>query len=386
MIRLAAVVALALLNTAPAMAHDAPALPALFEPPRCITVVDKGETAGLHVGYAVSRDDSVLEQGDLELSDALTHQFIAFRGRVSLQSEGVTYADFALPGDDIVLLPLWIAADDLQRASQAAAVGGVAVEPGATTGAVALEDDADFDGRWLRITADADRVPITLEQAALGLDWDLTDVPPGVYTINGYIFSPPFNGWSPRPGVVKVVDGDDDPPALTLSPVKEFLYTYAGRRITGCVDAPQGSTLSASVRFDELPQDGFEIFAEDVPLDADGFELCYFPDSPFASGNARIRLELTTPGGDSMIVISEDTITVLPGEGECEESEAFCCAKGAVAADVAADAGAVVGVDGGASGQDDRDASGCGCHLVPRSSPATAGLPWAALLLLRRRR
>ena len=63
-----------------------------------------------------------------------------------------------------------------------------------------LENDARLSGLWWPITGAGARVPITMAQAQKGVTWDITAIPAGLYTVAGYVFSPPYNGWSIRPG------------------------------------------------------------------------------------------------------------------------------------------------------------------------------------------
>ena len=372
----------ALAASSGALAHQGPALPPVFSQAACIVVVDKAETTELHVSYDVDYDDDILSEGDLILSDSPSHQFFAFTGGLSRQIEGFQFFDFTDFGD-AVLTPVWITLDDLKRAVDAVPVGAATTSVDSIPDSEVLGANPDFDGRWQRITADADRVPITQEQARAGFDWDLTDVEAGVYTINGYVFSPPFNAWEPRPGVVKVVDGSDSPPAVTLAPLSGFLYTYSGRRIRGCVDAPEGSTLTASFRITEQPEEGWRVFAQDVAVDGENYELCYSPPSRDVSGNARIRIEVTSPEGATITITSAGTFTVLPGEGECLETDEVCCEGSAAAA--VADAGGVSADDADPGGPDETETraegaagdadGGCSCRLARPGSPTS----WLAL-------
>ena len=101
---------------------------------------------------------------------------------------------------------------------------------------------------WTRITADDARVPISDAQAALGVDWDLTTVPPGVYTIWGYTWDPLVNLWAPRPGFVKLIasasEADAVGPAIALVENDEEVTIGEPHAVVGCADVPAGSTVT----------------------------------------------------------------------------------------------------------------------------------------------
>ena len=172
-----------------ALAHFGPAEAPDFGAPECIIVVDTRESSELMLSYALGYDDVEPEFEKIPLPDTKTHSFFAFRGAVVPDLPRYTYTPFG--GEAAGLLPLWIDADDLERAD-AANTPSIAPDFHATDiGEDTLLARADLAGHWLDVSST--RVPITIEQASKGLTWKLNGVAPGVYQIAGYIFSPPFN-------------------------------------------------------------------------------------------------------------------------------------------------------------------------------------------------
>jgi hypothetical protein len=384
-----------------ARAHESPAMPPQFVPADCITVVDLAEQSALDIAYDVAADDTVLEQGDIAVEDAKTHQFFAFRGMVFPQGFNHELRSFDAAMPEPVLLPIWITRDDVKRAATANELAPAAIfsEADVPDDAV-LDNNAQLAGRWLRITADDARAPITVERAQQGARWELSSVEPGLYTIVAYIFSPPYNGWAPREGLVKVVDGESDLPAAVIEPLHELLFSYQGKRVRACVHAPEGTMLSALVAVQERPEHGWLPW---LPLRAapDGpLELCFNHPRPELTGTVRLRFDLQSPAGTTTTVYSPDTITALAGDGQCIATEAICCdgtegAEPPACPDAAgtsceprADAGGIrdasdapdAGTEAAAPPRrDERDGSGGCAVLAPRRTPAS---PRAVLVLL----
>jgi hypothetical protein len=214
----AAIVLAAVGGSARVYAHPAAAEPPAFVDPPCLTVVDKREQEHLDIEYAVLMDDTLIESGDIPVSDAKTHQFFALSGTMWTVGVDDIFVPFAeLDGRGIVF-PLWITHDDVRRSAAAVHMAtGVTAEQTDLPPARVLETRPDLTGSWLRITADDARRPITASQALAPVRWDLADVPAGVYTVAGYVFSPPYNAWAPRSGVVKIVDAEHSPAAARSS-------------------------------------------------------------------------------------------------------------------------------------------------------------------------
>jgi hypothetical protein len=387
-----------------AQAHPAAAESPTFLDAPCVTVVDKREAEYVDISYSVLMDDTAIEPGDIPVKDAKTHQFFALSG--TIYQIGID--DFYVPFTDIegkgLLFPLWITHSDVQRSAAAVEMAsGVTAEQTDLPPARVLETRPDLDGQWLRITADDARRPITANQALLPVRWQLADVPAGVYTVSGYVFSPPYNAWAARPGVVKVVDADNDPAAGALDPVNEVVFAYQGRRVHGCVDVPDDTKLDAYYFLEEKPDLGWQPWIADKPIQSGDLELCFHVDQPDVVGSIRLRWDLHPPGDGAVTTIrTKDTFTWLPGSGDCTESATHCCdfpGKDAGPKDAgAAGAGGAGGssADAGTPSQPAPAAdSGGGCAVAERGAVPRHGVLCSAVsllalaaarLLLRRRR
>ena len=200
-----------------AHAHPAPAeAPDFGMPAACISVVDKAQ-GSLDIAYTLAMDDTTFGPLDIPMPDAKTHQFFAFAGAMFSDATAYQLAPFDPAVTDPIELPLWINENDVMRAAVASAdVTGAMFSPADIPQDDMLAKNAALTGRFMRITADDARVPITLAQAKTAVHWDLSGVAPGAYTFAGYIFSPPYNGWAPRPGLVKVKDAQHDVPAAVI--------------------------------------------------------------------------------------------------------------------------------------------------------------------------
>lgn len=378
----------------------------------CIVVIDLASTTTLHVAYAVPEDDVEPDLEDIPLADTKTHQFFALRGELVPDGQGHLFFPVDAALDDGIAMPIWVTVDDVKRAAAARASAGTAlpfseadVPPDST-----LEGNTALAGEYLRITADDARVPITMEQAALGFDWDLTGVPPGLYTVAGYIFSPPANGWSPAPGVVKLRDADVDPPAATFEAAGGLLFSYQGRPLSGCVDAPDGSSLAIDFHVVEHPEEGWLPIVADAPVEGGRFEHCFAAPAG-VSGSARFRVTVTAPDGSVVRAYSSSTTTLIAGSGTCEASDTVCCdgvmpaahgpdagtdaggapfeptaVAGGAAAGAAAGGAAPAGAAGAAGGAA-ADDGGCSVSGAGVQRTRSGGWLLAVLLLsLRRRR
>lgn len=326
-----AIVGLALVMSATSVSQRAAAHPSAAESPTfldapCVVVADKREQAQLDIEYSVMFDDTTIEPGDIPVSDAKTHQFFALTG--SIYQVGID--DIYVPFTDTVgkgeVFPLWITHTDVQRSAAAVEMAsGVSPTQTDLPPARVLETRADFAGQWLRITQDDERRPITSTQALLPARWQLADVPAGVYTVAGYVFSPPYNAWAARKGVVKIMDGEHNPAAGALSSVNEVVFAYQGRRVQGCVDVPDGTKLDAYYYVEEKPDLGWVPWVEDKPVQTGEQELCFHLDRTDIVGSIRMRWDLRPPDGQVTTLRSKDTFTWLPGSGECTSSETHCC-------------------------------------------------------------
>lgn len=393
-----------------ALAHPSPAEPPTFADSPCVVVVDKREQAYLDINYSVLMDDTSVAPGDIPVADLKTHQFFAIAGTVYKNGTDdmvVAYTDTMGTG---ALLPLWVTHADVQRAAAASAMAsGVTQDQTDLPASSVLETRADLDGTWLRITADDARRPITRTQSLVPVRWRLDAVPAGAYTLAGYVFSPPYNAWATRPGVVKVLDAEHDPPAGELHPINDVVFSYQGRRIGACLDVPPGTRLDAFYYVEEQPGLGWLPWLQDEPVQTGEQSFCFHTDRTDIAGSVRLRWDLRAPRGEVVTSLrSKDTLTWLQGSGDCQRSGMQCCDFVQTVPPPAAGAGAAE-TQGGAGAQGDAgtlpaagamapagvvpahapaaSSGGGGCSVV-RGREARAGLWFAALalFLLQRRR
>lgn len=310
-----------------ALAHPSPAEPPEFFPSECIIVVDK-QQASWHLDYAVLADDTAPEVDHVSLADSKTHQFFALAGTLLPRANDHVFLPFDDETGILKVMPTWLTADDVMRTA-----AGVSPEDmtAFTADQVSAQDILESDARLASavrpLVAGTARVPITEAQAIAGVDWDLRDVPPGVYQIAAYIFSPPYNGWAVRPGLIKVVDGAADAaaPAITLDRVTARLFAGQGRRVRGCVDAPEGSMLELSTRVQSAVPGAFELHATQA-VSSGPFEVCLTNEG--RDDVLEVRLEVHTPAGLAAATQSSDMLSLFSNEAACVTSELLCCPEG----------------------------------------------------------
>lgn len=322
------------LPAAPAHAANGlrPRTPAVFDGVPCLQSVERGTP--LDIEYSVTFDDTELTPD--ELPDSRKHQFFAFSR---------TNWNFAFP--------VWINQSDFDRAE---ANGDITVEFGPDD---ILESSSPWPAdTWVRITPDDPRLPITLEQAAMGVTWDTTDVAPGTWLVAAYTWEPENNLWSPRFGAVRVEEpGDPESAGPTVFlPRQDGLLANRGEplAVAGCVQAPEGSTITASwgTIAGGIDEPEWIPFLEDEPVESGELELELVAPAE-AGATIKLRVEITDPQGRSYVAYTPTTIAVV---GEVMET----------------------GDDGGGGGS-------CGCtEARPRGPGALLGL--VVLLGLRRRR
>ena len=297
----------------------------------CLQTVDRGDAVSIE--YSVPYDDTELTPD--ELPDSRKHQFFAF---------AETRFDFAFP--------VWVNQADFDRAE---ANGDITGEFGPDD---ILESSSLWPAStWVRITPDDPRLPITAAQAAMGVTWDTTDVTPGTWMVAAYTWEPENNLWSPRFGAVRVEDPADPESAgpSVFLPREDGLIADRSEPlpITGCVEAPAGSTVTASwgTIAGGIDEPEWIPFVEDEPVESGELVLELLAPAE-AGATIKLRVEVTDPQGRSHVAYTPTTI-------------------------------AVVGEPPPAS--DDGGGGGCACtHDRPREPWALLGL--VALLGLRRRR
>ncbi|MCA9705726.1 MAG: hypothetical protein KDK70_07755, partial [Myxococcales bacterium] len=277
----------------PAVAEAAnglrPRTPAVFAPSACLQTVERGQV--VHVEYSVPYDDTDLTAD--ELPDSRRHQFFAFsRQRF----------DFAYP--------TWITTGDLDRAE---ANGDVTRPFGPDD---VLETSTTWPAEtWVRITPDDPRLPITMEQAAMGVDWDTSSASPGTWLVAAYTWEPENNIWSPRLEAIRVEDQaqpDATGPSVFLPRQDGLLADRAEPLIVaGCVQAPSGSTLTASWgTIEGVDEPQWVPFIEDEPVESGELSLEFM--APAETGaTVKLRVEVTDPAGRSQVAFTPTTIAVV---------------------------------------------------------------------------
>lgn len=355
-------------HAAPALAHPSSAEPPVFRDEPCITVVDKQVKSSFAIGYDIPTEDTAPEPDLVELPDTKSHQFMALAAHAYVRATLYEMRRFGAPPESAVEIPLWLSQSDVTRTKEAAVdnPNALAAIP---DGVPVLEDDPDL--KALFYTINEERVPITSIQGLRGVTWDLAMVPTGVYQILGFIFSPPYNDWAVRPGYVKVVDGEAgvDAPVLWLDNPAARLFAGQGKRVTGCVDAPAGSTLTISVRPAGDPSAPFELVLRDVAIEEGRFDGCLLNRGQNAS--LIMQVTLTTPDGTALSTYSEETIDMFQNVAGCTANERMCCDPSIASASPAAMGAA--GAAGAPSGVQSDGTGTAGLSALTKGSATQTG-------------
>lgn len=268
-----------------------PRVPPLFPRAECLTVVDRAEE--LFVEVSIPYEDN---GSDVELEGARSLEFFAACREPGLGEE----------------LPPWTTWDDVERARE---LGLVSENPNP-------EQVAETSSRWplhsCLIPVSGRRIPTTCEDLEGGVPWDPSDVPIGNYTLYGYLFAPPTNVWTRRPGIVRVVDGSSEPgPAVTLySPWRRGnVHRRPGIVIEGCAagDASTRVELSwASLQGDET----WTTFAQ---IDAPGsFDARFEPPEGTEYDALIVRAVAVDDRDREWVSYANAEIIVLPGCGPAD--------------------------------------------------------------------
>ena len=112
--------------------------------------------------------------------------------------------------------------------------------------------------------------------------------------------------------IVRAKRRNPNMPAAVLDSVHELLFSYQGRRVSACVDTPQGSRLRGYFRLEGAEEAEWVSWLEDQDVSTGMLELC-FPGTE-RSGSVRLRLDIEAPDGTTASFHSPDTITSLAGE------------------------------------------------------------------------
>lgn len=326
-----------------------PRTPATFADTPCMLSIDKGEQTSFLIEYGVPYDDTELTPD--ELPDSRQMQFFA----IAKQSW-----DYALP--------IWINQSDYDRA----------LDNGDITREFTDEDIFDHNtawaaDEWVRITPDDARLPITAEQAAMGVTWDLTEVPVGTWMVAVYTWEPENNLWSYRFGAIRIIEnGNEDAagPSAFLPFDAPNLAVGDAYPVSACMVAPEGSTYTASygvIQGVDEPQ--WVPFVEDAPvLDAE-LELDFEAPAEAAGLQVKIRLDVTDPDGRSYTAYSPAPMQIIPGSGGEGGTGGTGGSTGATAA-----------------GEDEDGGGGRGCAVTGQRRVQSAWLPLLAVFAIRRRR
>ena len=314
-----------------AMAHPLAAEPPVFTGSTCILTLDKATTEEHLFTYEVAFDDTELVSGvDVVLPDSKTHQFFAARGYVARNAGDVVMARADDPQAALVKLPHWMSTAELERVAAAVSADDqTGFTPTAVEAFDFLEGNAKIEPLLWEITDAQARVPITAKAAAAGVRWNIADVPLGVYQLVGYIFSPPYNGWAERSGMVRIVEEGQGPPALTIDRLAAQLFAGQGRRVRGCVSASAGSMLQAASRASDDVDGEFTPWGDAVAVQDGEFELCL----PNAGRDAvlEVRFELRDPAGFTVYHRPLEALTLFARAAPCVDSEMHCCPAGLAA-------------------------------------------------------
>jgi hypothetical protein len=300
-----------------------PRIPVVWSDAPCTTVVDRSSTPILHLEYTVPEEDVPEMRTSDEVDDSRTQQFFAF-GELDYIAFGS--AD---------KLPRWITQSDIDRAAAVDPVVAAQVTAGIAVDEV-LETTTRFAaGSWSRITGDDARVPISNAQAAMGVDWDISAVAPGTYTLWGYTWEPQLNLWQERPGFVKVIasaaEADAAGPGIALLNESASLVGGEAHQLQGCVDTPSGSTLTLEwglVASSAEPD--WNVLVEDEPVATGALAIdLVLPNAAAQDGTVvKLRATVTDPSGKRYTTYSPGSYAVTPGDDDGGGGCAFARPRG----------------------------------------------------------
>jgi hypothetical protein len=305
---------------APSLAHAGngthPRTPVLWEPaPACMTIVDRNDSPIVEFVYTIPYEDLVPADSVDEVETSRRHQFLAFCRGHSVQEP----------------LSMWLSQADLDVAADN---DPPLIDPATVPADKIFDTNPDWQGCFHRITADADRRLITFAAAAEPVVWDTTDLPVGPYVIDGYTWEPPFNIYSLRNGVVKVIDDPDPaatPPAAAVSNKQgeEIVWQTEMLRIYGCASAMDGSTLTGYWARTDNPVDEqpleWNAFAADTPVVGDEWELMFAPPLETAGELIALKVTITDPMDRTFDAHMDMLVSVLPGSPPSSESDSDSC-------------------------------------------------------------
>ncbi len=282
-----------------------PRTPVDWQPaPACMTVVDRTIDTKLVLTYTIPYEDTEVTAD--EVADSRRHQFLAFCRGHSRQEP----------------LPVWLSNADVAVAAAKSLLDPADVKPEDV-----FETNAEWQDCWFRITGDDERRPITFAEAMKPVVWDTALLPAGPYVIAGYTWEPVFNIWTERSGVVKVMDDPDpskNPPALALTNEEQIVFGNEVMTLVGCLDAMDGSTIAGYWSLTTGETLDWQMFASDVPVGGDSFELEFQPPPESVGEQIVIKVEVTDPMDRRFTAHLNDVATILEPVagtgGECEDT------------------------------------------------------------------
>ena len=385
------------LVTLPGLAHASntakPRVPPSFLGSTCVEVIDRAVDPVWRFDVGIPFEDTSL--GPDEPPDGRTFQFFALCRQ---------------PGP-LELLPPWISAADAASAS----MFDPTIEPPAPD--EPLDEDPAWQGCVQAITTAAERMPISCEATTGGAAWDASLVPAGAYAVWGYTYEPVQSLWTPRDGVVRVLDGDDASagPAVSFSwPLTQVdAGLDAGIVAAGCVSAMPGTTLElAWATASALADQGEAAWQPWVTLEdpQPTFEAELVPPREVEYEAVFLRAEAIDPQGRRFTAHTRERIVFLAGcdpptggervlPDDCEvgsgspqvppgphDAEGCADASAGSLDDSGGDPTHAAGASTGATASDetgtaaaDGDDRGCGCRHAPGRSPAwllALCVPW----------
>lgn len=325
------------------------------EPESCVITVDRSVEPVLHLDYEIPFEDT-LKTGH-EVEDSRTHQFLALCRQ---------YPHGHPP-------PKYVSVADLERAIETENE----LELSADDPLATMETHPEWSDCFARINADDARLPITFESVEAGVDWDTTDVQPGVYQVVGYTWEPPRNLFVRAPFVVRVTDGDGDDP-VAIAPLAIASQTLSGDEslpLMPCVDLGDQPADGLAIRgrwalADQANQpDAWSTFEQRPLTQAAGAPLTFAP--PEAAHGLPVVLAADVVAADEQSLSPaahglRELIVIVPSSDDT-------------------DGGTDTGGDGPGPGQDD-DATATGCRITGEAPPLPFLLALCALPLARLRR
>lgn len=210
-------------------------------------------------------------------------------------------------------LPAWVSRADVEAA--ASVDPSLEMPPSSEI----LEHSESWSECVQPITPREGRMPISCEGTTAGEVWDTRGVAPGSYVVWGHTYEPAQNLWTPRDGVVRIIDGDDESagPAVSISwPVTEVLAGLdEGITVAGCMAGMAGTTLSLSwataSELERHEDDAWHVFAEGTDLDE--FEQAFIPSVALEYEAVFVRAQARDPRGRTFVAYTREPIVFLAG-------------------------------------------------------------------------